>query len=719
MEYCDGGDLMHKISGQRGVAIAEEQVLDWFVQICLGLKHIHDRKILHRDIKTQNIFLCNNGVTVKLGDFGIARMLNNTMELAHTCIGTPYYLSPEICENRPYNNKTDIWSLGCVLYELSTLNHPFEGKSLRHLVVKICRGHFAPINPRYSYDLRMLVAQLFKVNSRDRPSINSILKKNFLEKRIGRHLSPELIKEEFSHTVIHRKKPAAPRSTAVVPQQAPKIQRAKCEEKHVLGQLMKKKQPARCEWKPPAVINRPNIKPFHHLPVAKLPPPQIRGQYGKYHAYLEYLEKRQDDHRSPPGPHHNYVMEGYRHKMNRDPSQWPVGVHEEYLQRKLEAQQYKIKAEKQLGIRPGSSDPHQDRLQRQHLQAPQCTEQQAKKKGTKDEEYRQQLKKIRQQYQCEVKEIKIKMEAKENPAETYLVDREEPADELFEPQEPCRNKSPIQVVEDDLKQVRLHHQVEMKALENKYKVKGGIMFEIKLDGELPQKDSEQEEKHSNQQEEEMDILNETLTYEQGDHLKERKWQCIGAENILKGLANKTLEETSSQMEATSETDQVEVMVGSTPKNRKQWESGSPDTLLNALAAAELSLCPAMSTDNIDNRLKSLKSKEEHNDPESDSASDVEEDQERLEPRSDDDDTNFEESEDELVEELVESLEQLIASPDDKAEGSDREEIHRIASVEERGREEGQEESTATGTEGKPHECCAEKPDSKLRLCRNQ
>uniref|UniRef100_A0A4W3JZR5 non-specific serine/threonine protein kinase n=1 Tax=Callorhinchus milii TaxID=7868 RepID=A0A4W3JZR5_CALMI len=76
MEYCDGGDLMHKISGQRGVAIAEEQVLDWFVQICLGLKHIHDRKILHRDIKTQNIFLCNNGVTVKLGDFGIARMLN-------------------------------------------------------------------------------------------------------------------------------------------------------------------------------------------------------------------------------------------------------------------------------------------------------------------------------------------------------------------------------------------------------------------------------------------------------------------------------------------------------------------------------------------------------------------------------------------------------------------------------------------------------------------
>ncbi|RXN36001.1 serine threonine- kinase Nek5 isoform X2 [Labeo rohita] len=46
------------------------------------------------------------------------------MELARTCVGTPYYLSPEICENRPYNNKTDMWSLGCVLYELCTLRHP-------------------------------------------------------------------------------------------------------------------------------------------------------------------------------------------------------------------------------------------------------------------------------------------------------------------------------------------------------------------------------------------------------------------------------------------------------------------------------------------------------------------------------------------------------------------------------------------------------------------
>ncbi|XP_022786792.1 serine/threonine-protein kinase Nek5-like [Stylophora pistillata] len=118
--------------------LPEDQVLDYFVQICLGLKHVHDRKILHRDLKSQNIFLTKNGI-VKLGDFGIARVLHSTMELARTCIGTPYYLSPEICENKPYNNKSDIWSLGCVLYELLTLKHAFEAGNMKNLVLKIIR----------------------------------------------------------------------------------------------------------------------------------------------------------------------------------------------------------------------------------------------------------------------------------------------------------------------------------------------------------------------------------------------------------------------------------------------------------------------------------------------------------------------------------------------------------------------------------------------------
>ncbi|XP_022249572.1 serine/threonine-protein kinase Nek1-like [Limulus polyphemus] len=202
MDYCDGGDLYSQINQQRGMPFPEDTIIDWFIQICLALKHVHDRKILHRDIKSQNIFLTKGGL-VKLGDFGIARVLSSTAELVRTCIGTPYYLSPEICDNKPYNNKSDIWALGCVLYELSTLKHAFEAKNMKNLVLKIIRGSYPPVPPHYSYDLRNLINQLFKRNPRDRPSINVILRKPFLFKRIRKFLTDSQYQEEFSHTIIH------------------------------------------------------------------------------------------------------------------------------------------------------------------------------------------------------------------------------------------------------------------------------------------------------------------------------------------------------------------------------------------------------------------------------------------------------------------------------------------------------------------------------------
>ncbi|XP_016055785.1 PREDICTED: serine/threonine-protein kinase Nek1 isoform X1 [Miniopterus natalensis] len=196
MDYCEGGDLFKRINAQKGILFQEDQILDWFVQICLALKHVHDRKILHRDIKSQNIFLTKDG-TIQLGDFGIARVLNSTVELARTCIGTPYYLSPEICENKPYNNKSDIWALGCVLYEMCTLKHAFEAGNMKNLVLKIISGSFPPVSLHYSHDLRSLLSLLFKRNPRDRPSVNSILEKGFIAKRIEKFLSPQLIAEEF------------------------------------------------------------------------------------------------------------------------------------------------------------------------------------------------------------------------------------------------------------------------------------------------------------------------------------------------------------------------------------------------------------------------------------------------------------------------------------------------------------------------------------------
>ncbi|XP_050829461.1 serine/threonine-protein kinase Nek1 isoform X11 [Serinus canaria] len=220
MDYCEGGDLFKKINAQKGILFSEDQILDWFVQICLALKHIHDRKILHRDIKSQNIFLTKDG-TIQLGDFGIARVLNSTAELARTCIGTPYYLSPEICQNKPYNNKSDIWALGCVLYEMCTLKHAFEAGNMKNLVLKIISGPFPPVSMHYSYDLRNLLSQLFKRNPRNRPSVNSILEKNFIAKRVEKFLTPELIAEEFSHKIFHKFGPHA--SPAQKPVQEPTL----------------------------------------------------------------------------------------------------------------------------------------------------------------------------------------------------------------------------------------------------------------------------------------------------------------------------------------------------------------------------------------------------------------------------------------------------------------------------------------------------------------
>lgn len=116
----------------------------WFTQLLHALNYIHKQKILHRDLKTSNIFLdgapeaCElHDYSVKLGDFGISRVLDGTREAAVTVVGTPYYMSPEVCRSEPYNWKSDVWALGCVLYELCMLKHAFESSSLLGLVYKV------------------------------------------------------------------------------------------------------------------------------------------------------------------------------------------------------------------------------------------------------------------------------------------------------------------------------------------------------------------------------------------------------------------------------------------------------------------------------------------------------------------------------------------------------------------------------------------------------
>ncbi|XP_069061551.1 serine/threonine-protein kinase Nek3-like isoform X2 [Pleurodeles waltl] len=194
MEYCDGGDLLQAIKKQRGNLFPEKKILHWFVQLCMGVQHIHNKRVLHRDIKSKNIFLTQHG-QIKLGDFGSARLLLSPKAFACTYVGTPYYVPPEIWENTPYNNKSDIWSLGCVLYEMCTLKHPFQATSWKILIRKICQGSYSPLPSQYSYELHYLIKQMFQKNPKIRPSATTLLARPSLAKHIKTCLPLEALSD--------------------------------------------------------------------------------------------------------------------------------------------------------------------------------------------------------------------------------------------------------------------------------------------------------------------------------------------------------------------------------------------------------------------------------------------------------------------------------------------------------------------------------------------
>ncbi|GMI15704.1 hypothetical protein TrLO_g14057 [Triparma laevis f. longispina] len=192
MDFADGGDLAGAISRRkkRRNPFTESEVMNMFVQMCLALKHVHAKRILHRDLKSQNIFLTKKGV-VKLGDFGIAKVLDNTGDVARTQIGTPYYLSPEICEDRPYGRKSDVWSLGCVLYEVAALDLPFQAKNLPALAHRIMTKQPKPLpsSHNYSTNLKLLSTSLLNKKPDLRPSVVAILRSDYLQRHISSLLS--------------------------------------------------------------------------------------------------------------------------------------------------------------------------------------------------------------------------------------------------------------------------------------------------------------------------------------------------------------------------------------------------------------------------------------------------------------------------------------------------------------------------------------------------
>jgi NIMA (never in mitosis gene a)-related kinase len=164
-----------------GCLIDEIDAWKILIQMTRGLKSLHDLKILHRDLKSANIFLFSDG-TAKIGDLNVSKVARRG--LGYTQTGTPYYASPEVWDEKPYDNKSDIWSLGCVAYEMLTLHPPFRAKDMDQLYKAVTKGIYKKIGDKYSSDMNEIIDYLLRVYPGERPNCDQILKHPLVKKRL-------------------------------------------------------------------------------------------------------------------------------------------------------------------------------------------------------------------------------------------------------------------------------------------------------------------------------------------------------------------------------------------------------------------------------------------------------------------------------------------------------------------------------------------------------
>jgi len=183
MEFANDEDLYQKIlkHQKNGSMIDENQIWRILIQIVRALKVLHSQNIFHRDLKSANVFLNKDG-NAKLGDLNVSKIAQKN-GLLFTQTGTPYYASPEVWKEQPYDSKSDIWSLGCVLYEMATLKPPFRASDMNGLYKRVLKGMYPKIPGHYSADLSLMIKSLLQVQPNLRPTSDQILKMDIVKKR--------------------------------------------------------------------------------------------------------------------------------------------------------------------------------------------------------------------------------------------------------------------------------------------------------------------------------------------------------------------------------------------------------------------------------------------------------------------------------------------------------------------------------------------------------